>query len=112
MKRLCVAIFLTVAPPALPVDLTWNRSAFAQAETSAREDFEAAKELGTPEAWNAFLVNFPSGFYADLARAYLENSGGGQWRHGCSAARNPGTSWIKVSPCRDAESWTRRERGP
>jgi hypothetical protein len=77
MKSLCVAIFLTVAPPALPVDLTWNRSAFAQAETSAREAFEAAKELGTPEAWNAFLVNFPSGFYADLARAYLKNLGEG-----------------------------------
>jgi hypothetical protein len=41
-------------------------------QTSAREAFEAAKELGTPEAWNAFLRSFPNGFYADLARAYLK----------------------------------------
>ena len=89
MKRLCVAIFLAAAPPALPVDLTWNRSAFAQAETSAREAFEAAKELGTPEAWNAFLVNFPSGFYADLARAYLKNLGEGSGGTAAAPAATP-----------------------
>ena len=80
MKRLCVAIFLVAASSALPVDPAWNRSAFAQGETTAREAFEAAKELGTPAAWNAFLASFPNGFYADLARAYLKNlgeSGGG-----------------------------------
>lgn len=37
-----------------------------------KEAFEAAKELGTAEAWNAFLANYPSGFHADLARAYLK----------------------------------------
>ena len=80
MKRLCVAIFLVAASSALPADPAWNRSAFAQGETTAREAFEAAKELGTPAAWNAFLASFPNGFYADLARAYLKNlgeSGGG-----------------------------------
>lgn len=34
--------------------------------------FESAKELGTAEAWNAFLANYPTGFHADLARAYLK----------------------------------------
>jgi len=38
--------------------------------------FESAKELGTVEAWQAFLSNFPSGFYADLARAYVKKLGG------------------------------------
>ncbi len=36
-----------------------------------KEAFELAKEVGTKEAWNAFLKRFPSGFYADLARAAL-----------------------------------------
>ena len=50
----------------------YNR-AFAQtSEISAKEAFEAAKELGTVEAWEAFLKSFPTGFYADLARAYLK----------------------------------------
>ena len=34
--------------------------------------FESAKELGTIEAWQAFLTNYPSGFHADLARAYVK----------------------------------------
>ena len=34
--------------------------------------FNSAKELGTADAWNAFLSNYPNGFYADLARAYLK----------------------------------------
>jgi hypothetical protein len=38
---------------------------------SDKEDFESAKELGTAEAWQAFLAAHPSGFYSDLARAYL-----------------------------------------
>jgi len=38
---------------------------------SEKEAFEAAKELGTVEAWKAFLENFPTGFRADLARAYV-----------------------------------------
>jgi hypothetical protein len=40
--------------------------------TAEKEAFEAAKELGTVEAWDAFLSNFPSGFHADLARAYVK----------------------------------------
>jgi hypothetical protein len=44
---------------------------------STREEkaFEAAKELGTADAWNAFLANYPTGFHADLARAYLKKVG-------------------------------------
>ncbi len=47
---------------------------------SEQEAFNSAKELGTIEAWEAFLTNFPTGFRADLARAYvnrLATSGGG-----------------------------------
>jgi hypothetical protein len=46
----------------------------AQAGSSAaqRKAFESAKELGTVEAWDAFLSSYPDGFYADLARAYVK----------------------------------------
>ncbi len=43
---------------------------------AAKDAFETAKELGTPEAWNAFLTAYPNGFYADMARAYLKKAGG------------------------------------
>ncbi|MCB1504186.1 MAG: hypothetical protein KDJ47_04340 [Hyphomicrobiaceae bacterium] len=43
------------------------------AEKSA---FESAKELGTAAAFQAFLANYPTGFYADLARAYVKKLGG------------------------------------
>ena len=42
---------------------------------SAKDAFEAAKELGTVDAWNAFLASYPKGFLADLARAYLKKLG-------------------------------------
>jgi hypothetical protein len=40
-----------------------------------KEAFESAKELGTVEAWEAFLANYSSGFRADLARAYIKKLG-------------------------------------
>jgi uncharacterized protein YecT (DUF1311 family) len=40
-------------------------------QSDEKQAFEAAKELGTVEAWDAFLSNYPSGFHADLARAYV-----------------------------------------
>jgi hypothetical protein len=49
--------------------------AFAQS-SAEKEAFEAAKELGTKDAWDAFLASYPTGFYAELARAYLKNLGG------------------------------------
>lgn len=77
MKRLCLAVLL-VAAQALPFGpgVAWNASALAQDDVSAREAFGAAKELGTAEAWNAFLESYPDGFYADLARAYVKKLGG------------------------------------
>src|SRR5258707_1010015 len=50
----------------------WNSRTYAQADLSTKDAFEAAKELNTPDGWKAFIANFPSGFYADLARAYLK----------------------------------------
>lgn len=41
-----------------------------------KEAFSIAKELGTLDAWQAFLDNFSSGFRADLARAYVKRLSG------------------------------------
>ena len=54
-----------------------TEAAASGGSTSEKEAFESAKELGTAEAWNAFLSNYPSGFHADLARAYLKKLGDG-----------------------------------
>lgn len=53
--------------------LRTSNTAWAGAPSDAeKQAFEAAKELGTIEAWEAFLNNYPGGFHADLARAYLK----------------------------------------
>jgi von Hippel-Lindau disease tumor suppressor protein len=47
-------------------------TAAAPDDSAEKDAFESAKELGTTAAFEAFLANYPSGFYADLARAYVE----------------------------------------
>jgi hypothetical protein len=54
-----------------------------------KEAFESAKELGTADAWNAFIAAFPIGFYADLARAYLKH-----------LSKQPGTTALAPSSAR------------
>jgi hypothetical protein len=54
----------------MPGVAAWPDAALAQSPgMSEKEAFEAAKSLGTVEAWDAFLSNYPNGFHADLARA-------------------------------------------
>lgn len=61
--------------------------AMAQAPDAAESSaFEQAKELGTVEAWDAFISAFPTGFHADLARAYLKKLGGQPQAAGVPAA--------------------------
>lgn len=47
----------------------------SDSDMSEKEAFEAAKELNTLEGWEAFLTNYPNGFRADLARAYVKRLG-------------------------------------
>lgn len=47
----------------------------AASDAAEKEAFDAAKELGTVEAWQAFVTRYPSGFRADLARAYMKKLG-------------------------------------
>lgn len=74
LRRVCVWFLVTAAL------LVSGVTQYGQAQdTNPRERtaFESAKELGTAAAFDAFLANYPSGFYADLARAYLKKLGAG-----------------------------------
>lgn len=51
---------------------TGSPAAQADADAPASRDYEAAGKIGTKAAWDAFLSKYPSGFYADLARAQRE----------------------------------------
>lgn len=62
---------------ALAFLLAFGGGAVRAQDGEERAAFESAKELGTAAAFNAFLRSYPSGFYGDLARAYLKKLGGG-----------------------------------
>jgi len=63
------------AYPAAPTGEQADAKAKETGGDSEKEAFESAKELGTVEAWEAFVTNYPSGFRADLARAYIKKLG-------------------------------------
>jgi hypothetical protein len=83
VRRFAAITILTAVFAAAPLALTaqngtgWKLeivTAAAQEQASdaaEKEAFEAAKSLDTVEGWQAFLKNFPTGFRADLAKAYL-----------------------------------------
>ena len=71
LALVCALAIMT--PLADPMRSASSGSALAQTSgTSEKDAFAAAKDLGTADAWQAFLANYPSGFNADLARAYLK----------------------------------------
>jgi uncharacterized caspase-like protein len=39
------------------------------ANAEIRRDYELAERVGTKEAWDSFVASYPTGFYADLAKA-------------------------------------------
>jgi hypothetical protein len=43
----------------------------ASPQVDIRRDYELALQLGTREGWNAFLAQFPEGYYANLAKGQL-----------------------------------------
>lgn len=61
---------LQPAPASQKPSLT--KKAAPSENSGAQAAFNDAKELGTLEAWQAFLVSYPDGFLADLARAYIK----------------------------------------
>jgi len=87
------ALLIALAHPQLTPDALRQPhagKAGAQEAGSAEKDaFAEAKELGTREAWDAYLANFPTGFHADLARAYLKKLEGAQEAAQPAAAAPP-----------------------
>ena len=78
MRRLAIIVLLAAALFVPSFDTHTPRliaEGTAAESVSAKEAFEAAKELGTAAAWDAFLESYPTGFHADLARAYLNKLG-------------------------------------
>jgi hypothetical protein len=67
---------LALIDPAHVLSLQSGRAIAQAPDATQKAAFEAAKELGTVEAWNAFLSNYPTGFQADLARAYVKKLAG------------------------------------
>jgi hypothetical protein len=68
----CAALFLMNLPS--PVAFAGDAAPGSEKAKGGDEEaaFNSSKELGTADAWNAFLANYPTGFHADLARAYLK----------------------------------------
>ena len=93
-------------------NLSWrHEAAAAEPQGSSEKDaFEAAKELGTAKAWDAFLANYPTGFHADLARAYLKKLAGPETPPAATAPAliagpsNPRTSGLARTPRSSARS--------
>lgn len=56
--------------PAKPVAAS-APPASANPQAEARRDYELALQIGNKDAWNAFLAQYPEGFYASLARIQL-----------------------------------------
>lgn len=67
-------------------------------DSAEKEAFEASKALGTIEAWQAYLKNFPTGFRADLARAYLAKLSGTGAATPAAAAPTPLAAPVSPSP--------------
>lgn len=65
-------ILISSADAALFGGRPFVTTAFAETAEAEKQAFEDAKSLGTVEAWDAFLSHYPSGFYADLAHAYVK----------------------------------------
>lgn len=72
-----VSVALGVATPVLhgAAILTAANADPAVNADAEKQAFESAKELGTSDAWQAFLKSYATGFRADLARAYLKKLG-------------------------------------
>jgi hypothetical protein len=57
--------------PAKPVAAAAPQGPQASPQDLMRRDYELALQLGTRDGWNAFLAQYPDGFYANLAKGQL-----------------------------------------
>ena len=82
---------------------SWPAAQAQAPDEAEKSGFNAAKELGTVEAWNALLGQLTRpGFHADLARAYVKKLAGPARRRRqppqrCRGRRNFGTACAGVA---------------
>ena len=58
-----------------PVTATTVPAGAPEPRAEARRDYEFALQLGTADAWRSFLSQYPTGFYAELAKGQLAKLG-------------------------------------
>lgn len=63
---------LVPAPRPAPAAATAPAAPTVNAQAEARRDYELALQIGNKSALNAFLAQYPDGFYASLAKLQLE----------------------------------------
>ncbi len=76
-------------------------SAAAGGGDAEKDAFESAKELGTVDAWQAFITNYPSGFRADLARAYIKKLGSSAPADMSATPNVSASKFVPDPPCRN-----------
>lgn len=100
-----LGLVASVAPE--PVALTTKAVAQTADDAAEKDAFESAKELGTADAWQAFLKNYQTGFRADLARAYLKKLGDGQATVPAAATSAPANA--EEISCEEAQALKSKE---
>ncbi len=73
-------VWLVPPPSSAPAALISQPTPEASVDSSIRRDYELASQVGTKDAWDYFIANYPKGFYSDLARAQSKKLGGGEKR--------------------------------
>lgn len=97
------------ASPSRPAKKTWR---VAQ-NVSEKEAFELAKDVGTIQAWNAFLKEYPRGFRAEIAKSYIQklktSPSGSTSRGGQHTPSGPSSTYIKAANLSGAYRITARD---
>ncbi len=68
--RLSPVRLAAITSPSFPFEES-TRAGSPAHSASEKSDYDLVKEIGTKGAWEVFLNQYPSGFYADLARQQL-----------------------------------------
>jgi Caspase domain len=97
-----------VPPPAQPKPRDLTTSHTGQSASRMEADYKMVAQIGTKQAWEVFLGTYPTGFYADLARAQLAKLGGAGSRPTVLAKLEPPPTPQPAKPTSDeTRSWNR-----
>ena len=90
---------VSLVPAAVPYQAASpNGTGPVDLDLAIRRNYELAERIGTTEAWNYFLVSYPAGFYADLARAQRNKLMAGEKRSVSTPDSIPTVEIAKAPP--------------